>query len=115
MYAIQCNKNRKTIWMHCISKLSIYAQVWFVMKNKWKFKLNSHTEELNWCKRNLISLIGINQVAEMVKELTARLARLNIRPLRKLIHRYVGQGMKPALFSSQPACPCNTILVIDFH
>ena len=83
----------------------IYAQAWFEMKNKWKFKPNSRTEELSWCKRNLISLIGINQVAELVKELTARLARFNIRPLRKLIHRYVGQRMKPFL-SSLP--------VIDF-
>ena len=59
------------------------------MKNKWKFKPNSRSEELSWCKRNLISLVGINQVAELVKELTARLARFNIRPLRKLISRYV--------------------------
>ena len=51
-------------------------------------------EELSWCKRNLISLIAINQVAELVKELTSRLARFNIKPLRRLIRRYGKMAMK---------------------
>ena len=90
------------------------------MKNKWKFKPNSRSEELSWCRRNLISLVGINQVAELVKELTARLARFNIRPLRKLIHRYNHEEYK--LFCYPPVLilyrksgnfRCINIFVVD--
>ena len=63
-------------------------QAWFKVKDKWRFKPNSRMEELSWCKRNLVNIIAINQVAELVKELTARLARFNIKPLRRLIRRW---------------------------
>ena len=57
------------------------------MKETWRLKPDSRMEELSWCRRNLINIIGINQVAELVKELTSRLARFNIKPTRRFIRR----------------------------
>ena len=45
---------------------------------------DQRNSEVQWCKRNFLSKKVLNDVAELVGELTKRLSSFNIKPTRSL-------------------------------
>ena len=66
----------------CLAMLAAY-RTWMDVKHRNRY---SHMRdwEQSWCKRNFLSRRTLNEVAELVTELTKRLANFNIKPTRNL-------------------------------
>ena len=60
-----------------------FVQMWSDMKHRYRYSRERNWES-HWCKRNFLNKKVLNDVADLVKELTRRLATFNITPTRGL-------------------------------
>ncbi len=68
-------------WCHVVSCVSL--QKWSDVKHRYRYS-RERNWEAQWCKRNFLNKKTLNDVSDLVKELTKRLARFNIKPTRSL-------------------------------
>ena len=60
-----------------------HLQEWIKLKKGGYFR-TSERKEVSWCRDNMLHLNGLKEVAETVRDLSARLARFGIQVLRDL-------------------------------
>ena len=60
-----------------------FMQAWVDMKKKHRFS-QARNSELQWCKRNFLNKRILQEVSELVAELTKRLSFFNIKPSQSL-------------------------------